>query len=82
MKVIKKLMYFINNIKRDILNWIGRKSFSIDERHEYIHNKLRKSYEIGDADWIINEMIATKQLIDDEFVVTVNENFSLLTQYN
>lgn len=65
-------MYYMNNFKRDILNWIGHKTISIDELHDYIHKKLGNAYEIGDAGLIINEMIAKKQLIADGFVVKVN----------
>ena len=46
------------NIKNEILNWIGNKTVSIDELHDFIKLKLDDSYEIGDVGVIINDMIA------------------------
>lgn len=63
----------MTNIKNEILNWIGYKSVTIDEIHEYIQNKLGDSYEIGDSGEIINEMIAEHLLIDKEAVLSKKE---------
>ena len=57
------------NIKNEILNWIGNKTVSIDELHEFIKAKLSDTYEIGDAGVIINEMVAEELLIANDFDV-------------
>ena len=60
------------NIKNEILNWIGNKTVSIDELHEFIKSKLSGTYEIGDAGVIINEMVAEELLIANDFEVERN----------
>lgn len=55
------------NIQNEILNWIGNKTVSIDELHDFIKLKLDDSYEIGDAGVIINDMIAGELLIANDF---------------
>ena len=57
------------NIKNEILNWIGNKTVTIDELHEFIKSMLSDSYEIGDAGVIINEMVAEELLIANDFDV-------------
>ena len=57
------------NIKNEILNWIGNKTVTTDELHEFIKSKLSDTYEIGDAGVIINEMVADELLIANDFDV-------------
>ena len=57
------------NIQNEILNWIGNKSVTIDELHDFIKLKLDDSYEIGDAGAIINDMIAEELLIANDFEI-------------
>ena len=57
------------NIKNEILNWIGNKTVSIDELHDFIKSQLSDTYEIGDAGVIINEMVADELLIANDFEV-------------
>ena len=57
------------NIKSEILNWIGNKTVSIDELHDFIKLQLSDTYEIGDAGVIINEMVAEELLIANDFDV-------------
>ena len=57
------------NIKNEILNWIGNKTVTTDELHEFIKSKLSDTYEIGDAGEIINEMGADELLIANDFDV-------------
>ena len=57
------------NIKNEILNWIGNKSVTIDELHDFIKLKLDDSYEIGDAGVIINDMVAEELLIANDFEI-------------
>ena len=59
----------MQNIKNEILNWIGNKAVTIDELHDFIMLKLDDSYEIGDAGVIINEMVAEELLIANDFEV-------------
>ena len=57
------------NIKNEILNWIGNKTVTTDELHEFIKTKLSDTYEIGDAGVIINDMIAGVLLIANDFEI-------------
>ena len=57
------------NIKNEILNWIGNKTVTTDELHEFIKSMLSDTYEIGDAGEIINEMVAEELLIANDFEV-------------
>ena len=59
----------MQNIKNEILNWIGNKSVTIDELHDFIKLKLDDSYEIGDAGAIVNDMIAEELLIANDFEI-------------
>ena len=59
----------MTNIKNEILNWIGNKTVSIDELHDFIKSQLSDTYEIGDAGIIINEMVADELLITNDFEV-------------
>ena len=59
----------IQNIKNEILNWIGNKTVSIDELNDFIKSQLSDTYEIGDAGVIINEMVAEELLIANDFDV-------------
>ena len=62
----------VPNIKNEILNWIGNKTVSIDELHDFIKSQLSDTYEIGDAGEIINEMVADELLIANDFDVKRN----------
>ena len=57
------------NIRNEILNWIGNKTVSIDELHDFIKSQLSDTYELGDAGVIINEMVAEELLIANDFDV-------------
>ena len=57
------------NIRNEILNWIGNKTVTTDELHEFIKSMLSDTYEIGDAGEIINEMVAEELLIANDFDV-------------
>ena len=57
------------NIRNEILNWIGNKTVTTDELHEFIKSMLSDTYEIGDAGEIINEMVADELLIANDFEV-------------
>ena len=57
------------NIRNEILNWIGNKTVTTDELHEFIKSMLSDTYEIGDAGVIINEMVADELLIANDFDV-------------
>ena len=57
------------NIRNEILNWIGNKTVTTDELHEFIKSMLSDTYEIGDAGEIINEMVAEELLIANDFEV-------------
>ena len=59
----------MTNIRNEILNWIGNKTVSIDELHDFIKSQLSDTYEIGDAGVIINEMVAEELLIANDFDV-------------
>ena len=60
------------NIRNEILNWIGNKTVTTDELHEFIKSMLSDTYEIGDAGEIINEMVAEELLIANDFDVKIN----------
>ena len=60
------------NIRNEILNWIGNKTVTTDELHEFIKSKLSDTYEIGDPGVIINEMVAEELLIANDFDVKRN----------
>ena len=57
------------NIKNEILNWIGNKTVTTDELHDFIKSQLSDTYQIGDAGVIINEMVAEELLIAHDFDV-------------
>ena len=57
------------NIKNEILNWIGNKTVTTDELHDFIKSQLSDTYKIGDAGVIINEMVAEELLIANDFDV-------------
>ena len=57
------------NIRNEILNWIGNKTVTTDELHEFIKSQLSDTYKIGDAGVIINEMVAEELLIANDFYV-------------
>ena len=59
----------MTNIKNEILNWIGNKTVSIDELHDFIKSQLSDTYEIGGAGVFINEMVAEELLIANDFDV-------------
>ena len=59
----------MTNIRNEILNWIGNKTVTTDELHEFIKSQLCDTYEIGDAGVIINEMVADELLIANDFDV-------------
>ena len=39
----------MTNIRNEILNWIGNKTVTTDELHDFIKLQLNDTYEIGDA---------------------------------
>ena len=43
------------NIRNEILNWIGNKTVTTDELHDFIKSQLSDTYEIGDSGAIINK---------------------------
>ena len=57
------------NIRNEILNWIGNKTVTTDELHDFIKSQLSDTYKIGDAGVIINEMVAEELLIANDFDV-------------
>ena len=57
------------NIRNEILNWIGNKTVTTVELHDFIKSHLSDIYEIGDAGVIINEMVADELLIANDFEV-------------
>ena len=57
------------NIRNEILNWIGNKTVTTDELHDFIKSQLSDTYEIGDAGVIINEIVAEELLIANDFDV-------------
>ena len=57
------------NIRNEILNWIGNKTVTTDELHEFIKSQLSDTYKIGNAGVIINEMVADELLIANDFDV-------------
>ena len=57
------------NIRNEILNWIGNKTVTTDELHDFIKSQLSDTYEIGKAGEIINEMVAEELLIANDFDV-------------
>ena len=59
----------MTNIRNEILNWIGNKTVTTDELHDFIKSQLSDTYEIGDAGVIINEMVAEELLIANDFDV-------------
>ena len=59
----------MQNIRNEILNWIGNKTVTTDELHEFIKTKLSDTYESGDAGVIINDMIAEELLIANDFEI-------------
>ena len=61
------------NIRNEILNWIGNKTVTTDELHDFIKSKLSDSYEIGDAGEIINDMIAEELLMAKDFELKRND---------
>ena len=62
----------MTNIRNEILNWIGNKTVTTDELHNFIKSQLSDTYEIGDAGVIINEMVAEELLIANDFEVERN----------
>ena len=60
------------NIRNEILNWIGNKTVTTDELHDFIKSQLSDTYEIGDAGVIINELVADELLIANDFEVERN----------
>lgn len=62
----------MTNSRNEILNWIGNKTVSIDELHDFIKSQLSDTYEIGDAGVIINEMVTEELLIANDFDVKRN----------
>ena len=68
----------MTNIKNEILNWIENKTVTTDELHDFIKSQLSDTYKIGDAGEIINEMVAEKLLIANDFEV---KRKSLVTQH-
>ena len=67
----------MTNIKNEILNWIGNKTVTTDELHDFIKSQLSDIYEIGDAGVIINEMVADELLIANDFEVKKNPSYAL-----
>ena len=63
------------NIRNEILNWIGNKTVTTDELHDFIKSQLSDTYGIGDAGEIINEMVAEELLISNDFEVKINREF-------
>ena len=63
----------MTNIRNVILNWIGNKTVTTDELHDFIKSKLSDSYEIGDAGEIINDMIAEELLMAKDFELKRND---------
>ena len=63
----------MTNIRNEILNWIGNKTVTTDELHDFIKSKLSDSYEIGDAGEIINDMIAEELLMAKDFELKRND---------
>ena len=59
----------MSNIRNEILNWIGNKTVTTDELHDFIKSQLSDTYVIGDAGVIINEMVAEELLIANDFDV-------------
>ena len=59
----------MTNVRNEILNWIGNKTVTTDELHEFIKSQLSDIYKIGDAGVIINEMVADELLIANDFDV-------------
>lgn len=59
----------MTNIQNEILTWIGNKTVTKDDLHDFIKLKLSDSYEIGDVGVIINDMIAEKLLIANDFEI-------------
>ena len=57
------------NIRNEILNWIGNKTVTTVELHDFIISQLSDTYEIGDAGVIVNEMVADELLIANDFDV-------------
>ena len=57
------------NIKNEILNWIGNKTVTTDELHDFIKSQLSDTYKIGDGGVIINKMVAEELLIANDFDV-------------
>ena len=60
------------NIKNEILNWIGNKTVTTDERHDFIKSQLSDTDKRGDAGEIINEMVAEELLISNDCEVKRN----------
>lgn len=56
----------MKNLHSELLSWIGERKVTVDALHEYIHEHLGESYEIGDAGVVVNEMIAEGLLEADE----------------
>ena len=59
----------VPNIKNEILNWIGNKTVTTDELHDFIKSQLSDTYEIGYAGEIINEMVAEELILANDFKV-------------
>ena len=68
----------MSNIRNEILKWIGNKTVTTDELHDFIKSQLNDTYEIGDAWVIINEMVADELLIANDFEVKRNAKIWLL----
>ena len=61
--------YLVEIEWNEMLNWIGNKTVTTDELHDFIKSQLSDTYEIGDAREIINEMVAEELLIANDFDV-------------
>ena len=61
------------NIRKEILNWIGNKTVTTDELHDFIKSQLSDTYEIGDAGVIINDMIAGELLVVDDCEINIKD---------
>lgn len=48
----------MKNLHSELLSWIGERKVTVDALHEHIRDQLGGRYEIGDAELVVNEMIA------------------------
>lgn len=62
-------------LHNEILSWIGEKTVTIEEIHDFIQKRLGDSYEIGDTGLIINEMVAEKLLVENDFLIKAFDLF-------